>query len=206
MGAPETLMKRRTKILIVAVVGVVVLMRLGSCNSAVLAPAHTAAERAQADALHFPIRVGVERYQLPVYSDGLIGILRSTGLFDSVDALDKLGAPPDLVARVTGPSEGAAVIPALTLITLGIFPTFADETWGEKFELASPRNPARSVAIETRWTGATALGWLSTLLNLSPGRTSGDVTSHPRSVEHFRVSIAVHAAEIEALAESKTAP
>ncbi|HTY18029.1 MAG TPA: hypothetical protein VMH82_09900 [Myxococcota bacterium] len=199
-------MKRRTKILILVAVGYVVAMYFGSCNSAVLAPAHTAAERAQADALHFPIRVGVERYPLPAYSDRLIGILRSTGLFDSVDALDKLGAPPDLIARVTGPSEGAAVIPALTLITLGIIPTFADETWGEKFELASPRNPARSIAIETRWTGATALGLACSLLNLSPGRTSGDVTSHPRSVEHFRVSIAAHAAEIEALAAPRTAP
>jgi len=200
MVAPETLMRRRTKILIIAAVVCVVALRFGSCNSAALAPAHSAAERAQADAMHFPLRIGVQRYQLPVYSDGLIEILRRTQLFDSVDALDRLGAPPDLIARVTGLPEGAAVIPALTLLTLGLFPTVADETWGAKFELAAPRNPARSVEIETRWTGATTLGWASAFLNLLPGRTAGDVTSHPRSIEHFRVSIAAHAAEIEGLA------
>jgi len=192
--------KRRGSIALAFIAVALAAAWFGGCNSAVLPPAPTAAERASAEGLHFPLRVGVERYNPPVYSDELIDVLRRTEIFDSVDDLDGLPAPPDLVARVTGPPEGAAVIPALTALTLGLFPTVADETWGARFEFAAPRDPRRRVEVEARWTGATTLGWVSALLNLSPGRTGGDVRTNPRSIEHFRVLMALRAAEIEALA------
>jgi len=171
----------------------------GGCSSAVLPPDPTAAERAHLAATHFPLRVGVGRYQPPVYSDELIHNLRDTGLFDAVDESDRLGSPADLLARVQGTPAGSTAIPLLPAISLGLIPAVADETWGTLFSLSSPHDPTKHVAIETRWTGPTTLGWVSALLNLSPNRTAGPVTTHPRTTLHFAVLLADQAEAIEAL-------
>jgi len=192
---------RRLRIGLV-VTGVAALVAyFGGCSSAVLPPDPTAAERAHLAETHFPLRAGVERFQIPVYSDELIRNLRDTGLFDAVDESDRLGSPPDLIVRVQSPPNGAAVIPLLTAISFGFIPTVADETWGTLFSLSSPRDPTRRVVIEARWTGPTTLGWVSALLNLSPNRTGGEVKTHPRTTLHFAVLLADQAQAIEALAQ-----
>jgi len=191
---------RRLKIGLL-VTGVAALVAyFGGCISAVLPPDPTAAERAHLAATHFPLRVSVERYQPPVYSDELIQNLRDTGLFDAVDESDRLGSPPDLIARVRGIPAGSTAIPLLPAFSLGLIPMVADETWGTLFSLASPHDPTKRVVIEARWTGPTTLGWVSALLNLSPNRTGGMVTTHPRSTLHFAVLLADQAEAIEALA------
>ena len=193
-------MTRRLKIGLL-VTGVAALVAyFGGCVSAVLPPDPTAAERAHLAATHFPLRVGVERYQPPVYSDELIQNLRDTGLFDAVDESDRLGSPADLIVRVQGTSAGSTAIPLLPAFSLGLIPMVADETWGTLFSLSSPQAPTKRVVIEARWTGPTTLGWVSALLNLSPNRTGGVVKTHPRTTLHFAVLLADQAEAIEALA------
>lgn len=192
------LTRRLSTGLIIAGVAVLVAY-FGGCSSAVLPPEPTAAERAHLAATHFPLQVGVERYQPPVYSDELIRNLRDTGVFDAVDESDRLGSPPDLIVRVQGTPAGSTAIPLLPAISLGLIPMVADETWGTLFSVSSPRDPAKRIVIEARWTGPTTLGWVSALLNLSPNRTGSVVTTHPRTTIHFAVLLADQAEAIEAL-------
>jgi hypothetical protein len=147
------------------------------------------------------LRVGVERFQAPVYSNELIRNLRDTGLFNAVDESDRLEAPPDLIVRVHGTPAGSTAIPLLPAISLGLIPMVADETWGTLFSLSSPHDPTKRVVIEARWTGPTTLGWVSALLNLSPNRTGGEVGTHPRTTLHFAVLLANQAEAIEALVQ-----
>ena len=58
--------------------------------------------------------------------------------------------------------------------------------------------------IDFRWSGTTVLGWASALLNLSPHRAGGNPIEGPRFAQHVAATIAMHAAEIEAL--SRRAP
>jgi hypothetical protein len=172
----------------------------GACSSAKLPPEHSAAERAQAAATTLPYAVAVERGDFPpVYAERLVEALRRSRLFADVELAERRSAPAGLVARVLSPSEGAAVIPILTAITLGVFPPWAEETWGLRFSLAAPGGGATPVEIDFRWKGMTVLGWASALLNLLPDRTGGDPTDDARYADHVAASIAPHAAAIAAL-------
>lgn len=169
----------------------------GACTSARLAPQPDPA----APAVSLPYAVAVERSEFPpIYDERLVAALRASGVFARVDLAGNLREPAPLVARVLAPSEGAAVIPILTAVTLGLFPTWAEETWGLRFSLAPAAAPERAVAIDFRWSGYTVLGWASALLNLSPDRGGANPAEGPRYAAHVAASIAPHAAEIEALA------
>ena len=172
-----------------------------ACTSAKLAPAHSDAERAQAAATSLPYAVVVDPGKFPpIYAERLADALRASGMFARVDLAGAAAPDVALVATVTAPSEGAAVIPILTAVTVGLFPTWADETWGLAFSLAAPGSSAPPVAIDFRWRGTTFLGWVSALLNLAPSR--GDTPNQgPRYAEHVAATLAPHAAEIAALVD-----
>lgn len=168
----------------------------GACTSVRLAP-----EAAATPAISLPYAVAVEPGGFPpIYDERLVEALRASGIFDSVDLAANLREPAPLVARVLSRSEGAAVIPILTAITLGFFPTWAEETWGLRFSLAPVDAPDRAVAIDFRWKGYTVLGWASALLNLLPNRAGTNPAEGPRYAAHVAASIAPHVSEIEALA------
>jgi len=171
-----------------------------ACTSATLAPTHSDAEIARAP-IPYAVVVDAGRFP-PVYGDHLADALRQSGVFARVDRAGAGRSDAPLVATVTIPSEGAAVIPILTALTLGLFPTWADETWGLGFELTAPGSPAPPVAIDYRWRGATVLGWASALLNLAPGRSGASPIEGDRYARHVAATIAPHAAEIESLAAS----
>ena len=173
----------------------------GACTSVALPPVHGDAERVRAESLSLPYAVAVERGDFPpVYAERLVDALRASGLFAEVELAERRSRPAQLVARVLSPSEGAAVIPIFTALTLGLFPTWADETWGLRFSLASADAPDAAVVIDFRWSGTTVLGWASALLNLSPNRAGENPSEGPRFAQHVAVTIAAHAAEIEAFA------
>jgi hypothetical protein len=185
-------------------IGLVVSGCQGACSSTKLPPAHSASDRAQIAAAVLPYSIAVERGDFPtVYAERLADALQRSRLFADVELTEQRKTPADLVARVVAPSEGAAVIPILTAITLGIFPTWAEETWGLRFSLAPPAATAAPVEIDFRWRGTTVLGWASALLNLLPDRSGADPTEGDRYAEHVAASIAPHAAAITALVESR---
>lgn len=172
----------------------------GACTSARLAPEPDAA----LPAASLPYAVAVEHGEFPpIYDEWLVEALRASGVFARVDLAENLREPAPLVARVLAPSEGAAVIPILTAVTLGLFPTWAEETWGLRFSLAPAGAPERTVAIDFRWSGYTVLGWVSALLNLSPDRAGTRPSEGPRYAAHVAATIAPHAAEIERMASAR---
>lgn len=115
----------------------------------------------------------------------------------------RLAPIPDELMQSLSPSEGAAVIPILTAITLGLFPTWAEETWGLRFSLERAGAPEDAVVIDFRWKGYTVLGWPSALLNLSPNRAGTNPAEGPRYAAHVAATIAPYATEIEALASAR---
>ena len=180
--------------------GCLALLALGGCASQTLPPRLPADLLALNAATHFPLTVGVEKFALEAYSEDLISQLRRTGLFDRVDYVDRLAAPPDIIAKVENGVSGTAVIPVLTLLTLGIIPTTVTESWGTIFSLRSRLAPNESVGVNFHYQGRTTLGWVAVLLNLSPDRGL-DAQSSRRFTDALRASIAEHTAEIRAMVQ-----
>lgn len=172
----------------------------GACTSMRLAPKPDA----EVQGIPLPYAVAVERSDFPpVYDERLVEALRASGVFARVDLAGDVREPAPLVARVLAPSEGAAVIPILTAVTLGLFPTWAEETWGLRFSLAPAGAPERAVAIDFRWSGYTVLGWASALLNLSPNRAGSNPAEGPRYAAHVAATIAPHVPAIERMASAR---
>lgn len=189
-------MRRAASVAAVLVALALVLAWTGGCVSTPLPPA--APDSASAPPLQ--LSVGVEADRVEPFSDELVRSLRATRLFASVERLERLAQPPDLVASVERGWEGNAAIPFFTVLSLGLVPTIVDETYGLAFSLAAPAAPERRVVIDTRWTGKVWLGLAAAVLNASPGRTSDDWRAHPRWPAHLRRSLGVRSAEIELLA------
>ena len=159
---------------------------VGGCASASMPPEPADSDMSVVRATHFSCSVGVEEYQSPVYSERLVTALRRTGLFDTVDNLERV---PDaqLVARVQRRVYGTAMIPWLTGLTLGIVPTTVEEEWGEVFSLAARDEAGSRVLVDFTYKGPTTLGWVALLYNLSPQRT----IYSPRKTERFRDALSV---------------
>jgi hypothetical protein len=176
-------MKRRfgfvTGLAILAVIGV--LGYTGGCASSSLPPALTPSQKALIRDTRFAASLGIERYSLPAYSDGLTKALQATGLFERVSESTGLKSPPDLLARIERPIYGKATVPCLTGISLGLIPTTVREEHGYSFSLVGGSVPAgERVPVEFSYSGPTTLGWYSLVLNLSPDRTKDDVYDHHR--------------------------
>jgi hypothetical protein len=164
-----------------------------------LAPRPSAAAQGSAADVHFPAVVGIEPDGRHFATAELARCLRQTGLFASVDLLDRLDRPPDLLARVEGTGAGTAAVPILTVFSLGVIPTIVEERWGLAFSLRRPESPAPGLSIDARWSGRTILGWVSAVANLSPERSSEQPTLHPRHAGHVGALLRSRADEIEAL-------
>ncbi len=135
---------------------------------------------------HFAVRVGVEPYDPPVYSERLVRSLRSTGLFDQVGPLGAI-EEPDLIASVDRPVYGtASMAPLLTVVSLGIIPTFVSEEWGEDFTLRAADDGDRRVPVEFTYEGPTTLGWLALLRAPSPRHA----LRKPHGTSRFRAGLA----------------
>lgn len=178
---------------------------LFGCASAVLPPALTPTERTVVDSTHFAATVGVESYDFnPAYSDRLALALQRTGLFDDVRPLDEL-PNPDLIARVERHVYGTAtILPVITLLTLGVIPTWIDEEWGEVFSLRTA--DSEPVQIDFTFVGPSVGGWAAAVMNLSPNRTSGDPRETPRFTDAFASELSRNSDQIRALLKAGRAP
>jgi hypothetical protein len=172
------------------------------CSSAALPPRPNPAALARVRATHFRATVGVEKYQYPVYSERLVSSLRRTGLFDRVDALERL-PNARLVARVERGVYGTATIPIWTALTLGIVPTIVKEEWGEVFSLRRNGEQTPTVGVNFTYVGPSTLGFAAAIMSLSPDIT----TAHPPETARFRdalsAGICSKAGEIEGLMRAK---
>lgn len=181
--------------------GIVGFLVVTGCVSQTLPPRPSADLLAASASTHFPLTVGVEPYDLKVYSRDLITELRRTGLFERVDSVDAFATPPDIIARVENVVSGSAAFPLWTFLTLGIIPTTVNESWGNIFSLRSSAAPTEAVPVNFSYDGPTTLGWAALFLNLLPDRAGGNVKETDRYIEGLRAQIVAHASEIRALAK-----
>lgn len=155
------------------------------CATSALPPKLSESQAERVRTTHFAARVAVEQYEPSGYSERLIQALRSTGLFDEVGPLGAV-EEPDLVASVDRPIYGtASMLPLLTVVSLGIIPTFVSEEWGEDFTLRATGDGGGDVGIELSYEGPTTLGWLALLRAVSPRHTLGN----PRETPRFRAGL-----------------
>jgi len=94
--------------------------------------------------------------------------LQGTRLFKSIDYLDRLPSPPDLIARGKTIINGTPTVPILTIVTLGVFPSRVQEGWGYTFSFHAPNSGGRAIKISIAHKGTSVLGWKSVFLNMSP--------------------------------------
>ena len=146
----------------------------------------------------FGLSLGVEPSTPAVYAQSLLRALQQTGLFREVQPPERIQAP-DLLARVERPITGNAVIPILSLITLGLIPTVTEEEHGYSFSIRSPKSSERVVIVEYVHRGYTVLGWVAGLLNLFPQWTGDSVHNDPHFKERLKVMILTKAQEIKAV-------
>jgi len=146
----------------------------------------------------FGLSLGVEPSTPPVYAQSLLRALQQTGLFREVQPSDKNQAP-DLLARVERSITGNAVIPILSLITLGVIPTVTEEEHGYSFSLRAPKSSERVVIVEYVHRGYTVLGWMAGPLNFFPQWTGDSVHNDPRFKERLKLAILLKAQEIKSV-------
>lgn len=184
--------------IVLAAAALFVVAVVGGCGSSALPAPLTTEQRTSAEEASFPVTVGVERDQYPVYSDALLEVLRESGLFTRVEPLE---AAPDatLIAQVERRVYGTAVIPVFTAVSLGLVPTVVDEEHGYSFSLRTANGAGTKVLIDATYSGPTTLGWLAAVRNLSPDFARGD----PKKTDRFRMFlrwvVAKNASEIERL-------
>lgn len=171
---------------------------LGACGTMKLPPRLTPAERASVEATRFDAVVGVAPYDIAHTRKDIRAVVRDTGLFTRVELVEDLDAPPDLLVKVHRLHGGTAIIPLLTIVTLGILPTFFEEAIGYELIFLTPERD-RALSVGYRFEGWAGLGVLSSPLNLLPGW--GHPTARPpeRLGERFAVELAARADEIRAL-------
>ncbi|TKS57733.1 MAG: hypothetical protein EWM72_03460 [Nitrospira sp.] len=146
----------------------------------------------------FGLSLGVEPSTPPVYAQTLLRALRQTKLFREVQPAEKVQGP-DLLVRVERPITGNAVIPILSLITLGLIPTVTEEEHGYSFSLRSLKSSEPVVIVEYVHRGYTVLGWVAGLLNFFPHWTGDGVHYDPRFNERLKLAILTKAQEIKAV-------
>ncbi len=184
--------------LLVAILFVAALLT-GACSTTTLPPELSDAQQNLIRTTRFDATVGVEPYELPVYSEQLLAALRATGMFRQVDPIAAYRTPPDLVARVERAVSGEPTLPLLTALTLGILPTTVDEKHGYVFSLRSARTQGDALGIECTFTGRTTLGWLAAALNFLPNHAMKDATLDARMAEMLALQIATGKDSIQAL-------
>lgn len=173
---------------------------LAGCCSTPLPPALTQEERGFIEN-HKAIDavVAVTEYKYPVYSRELYGTLKRTDIFTDViylrDAHDKKVA---YIAEENRRIHGQASLwPLLTVISVGIIPTWAEEENGISFILKEMNDPSKIYYVEVSWTGTTILGWVGLFAALLPDRTFFNPERSRRYYDriHFEVLKALPAAE-----------
>jgi hypothetical protein len=175
---------------------------LAGCHAARLPPPVSRADTQLVAATRLPYRVAVERYTARAYSDRLIDDLRKTGLFNEVAYADSLSGPADLIASVQRARPGCAMIPILTILSLGLYPTRCEEGYGQVFALRSA-DRAEQVEVSFEGSGQVVLGWAGGALSLLPGWSARSVRDTKRFNEHVSLAIVRQAESIHRLARPR---
>jgi hypothetical protein len=106
----------------------------------------------------------------------------------------------ELAATSTGAYCNTAIIPVLSIFSVGIIPTVWQEEDCEGTFLRSTNHPDRpAVRIDVRFKGAAMMGWASIFVGALPGWSWGDIRGDSAYHEMLRLEVTRRRAEIERL-------
>lgn len=109
----------------------------------------------------------------------------------------------DLIAVSTGDYCNSAIIPILTILTVGVVPTIWDETNcdGVRFRPGhGVVDSTRTVVARERRTGKAVMGWVAGPLTLLPGWSISSGAAQPAYRQAFRLAIIARQDELRRLA------
>lgn len=183
------------------------LLLLAGCYAQHTSFRPTKEERKALEEPPLPYSVAVRHWQRPTfqnpraYATNAAKLLASSGAFARV-TYDSTGTTAaDLVAESTTDYCNTAIIPMLTIITLGIFPTVWKETEcsGVVFRSPHPGN-ADSVVVRVRQSGTAIMGWVATPFALFPGWSWHGMRYTSAYHKQFRLAVLEQRAELGRLA------
>lgn len=192
---------RSRRIVLLAAVGVYVAIGLGGgCAAHRRPPVLSADERTLAARDPLPYSTTIawwdEQTKMTMnpdaYASQLASLVSNSHAF-STSRYERSSAPSgqDLVATSTGVYCNSAVIPALSIISLGVIPTiFEDEQCeGMLLRKAAGRPKTEGVEVEVRFKGPVIMGWAAVAVGALPGWAYGSVDSDSRFAERFKVAV-----------------
>lgn len=163
---------------------------LAGCGSALPPPRLAAAERAEVAAVGRLGTVAVDPGAQRSCA-AMEGMLKRTGLFTEVVKLDPAAAPPDYVAAIEDRCSyrRGGFIPILSILTLGVVPTFEKFQLGFAFSLRDTRS-GETIHVPCEIEGRLGVGWVPAMMAVLPGWTRQDPEQSPRFENRLAYSIA----------------
>ena len=137
---------------------------LGGClvGSFPLAPAISESDKQMIVQTHFDTSIGITKNEF------LFSEMQKLGLFDNIVPI--AGEPncleSDLVVEFENYGNYANALPFLTGLTLGFFPTIADDEGGYIFNIYRCGIPGKKVQIDCRYKGKAILGWYAIIASI----------------------------------------
>jgi hypothetical protein len=172
---------------------------LAGCVSYQLPPEPTREQLEAVTNVHIGGTVGVEPYAIPYYSNALKAALIESRLFDFVDDAERV-SNPTLMARIERiPDEPPHYVPTvsnaweqlpavLTIVTLGLIPSFGTTEDGYNFSLRRPGDSGPAVVVESLYRGRGVVGWIALFVTLSPDYV-GVAPGYPENSHRFRLFV-----------------
>jgi len=202
----------RTKLMVILFVAAYGIAGIaGGCGAYKRPPDLTADERALLRAEPLPYSVTVAWWDdqtktgqsAQAYGDALAKIVVASRSFKT-SRYERTSHPTaqDLVATSTGLYCNTAIVPVLSIVSIGIIPTvFEDEHCEGMLLRRSAGAPNTSgVRVEVRSKQPVILGWVAVVAGLLPGWSHGSVENDSRLAERFRLEVLRHRDEIDHLA------
>ncbi len=126
------------------------------------------------------------------YGGSLARLVSASGAFQT-SRYEHSSAPSgqDLVATSTGLYCNSAVIPVLSIISLGVIPTiFEDEQCaGMLLRKAAGRPKSEGVQVVVRFKGPVIMGWAAVVVGAMPGWAYGSVDTDSRFADRFKLAV-----------------
>ena len=190
------------------------LLLVGGCSAQRVLYRPTAEERKLLDEPPLGLTVNVVHWdsgagqgKSPVaYGRGIASLVEKSDAFTAVTYDPSRATVSDLTVESRGEYCNSAIIPLLTIVTVGVLPTIWEEKQcdGAVFRRAGAPRGSDSVVVRVGGKGTALMGWLAAPLGLLPGwewRTGRDQSGYR---DAFRLAVIAKRAELERLARVDT--
>jgi hypothetical protein len=173
-------------------------------------PSFTAAERQLLKQPPLPYSVAIVEWDAATrakmsqnpeaYARNLADVVIPSRAFREVRRDSSPETHAELAATSTGEYCNTAIIPILSIVSVGIIPTVWQEEDCAGMFLRSTNHPDRpGLRIDVRFKGTAMMGWASLFVGALPGWSWGDIRGDSAYHEMLRLEVTRRRAEIERL-------